>query len=236
MATFNDIHRRALRLIQVLGADDTPTAEEAADGLAVANSMLDAWSIERLSVYQIQQNNYSWASGNASRTIGSGGNFNTTRPVKIEEKGNFFRDSSNIDYPVVTLERQDYDQIGFKSAEGSVPEYLYHDTGYPLMTLYAYPVPSQTLTLYLNTWKPLQTFTSLATTLAMPPGYQAAVEYNLALWMAPEYGAAAVAAAERITRQASILKSAIKAVNRPNLVARVDVPGTGRRSRIESDT
>lgn len=234
--TANTMITRAMRLIQVLTPDAAPTAQEAADGLYALNAMLDAWSIERLMVYQVQQSSYSWASGNASRTIGSGGNFNTTRPYKIEPNGNFFRTSGGIDYPLAVYAREEYDRIVQKSAAGAIPEHLFHDTGYPLMTLYAYPVPSQTLTLYLNDWKPLQSFSGLTTALALPPGYQAAIEYSLALWLAPEFGAAAVAAADRIKDQAVKLRANIKTVNAPDLIARTDVAMTGRRSRIESDS
>lgn len=231
-----DVIKRAMRLIQVIGPDANPTAAEAADGLYALNSMLDSWGIERLMVYQVQQSNYSWASGAASKTIGSGGDFSATRPTKISDDGNFFRTSGSIDYPLQVLPRTEYDEIVYKSAGGAIPEYLFHDTGYPLMTLYAFPVPSQTLTLYLNTWKPLQAFTALTTALALPAGYQSAIEYNLAQWIAPEFGAAAVAAAQRSEKRAAHLKTSIKNVNQPDLISKIDSPIVARRSRIESDS
>lgn len=226
-----------MRLIQVIGVDQSPTAQEAADGIYALNCMLDAWSIERLMVYQVQQAGHVWLSGNASRTIGSGGDFNAARPIRIEPKGTFFRTSSNYDYPVGVYPRSDYDNIVQKSAGGSIPDHLFYDDNFPTRTLYAYPVPSETLTLYLNTWKALQQFTALTTSLSLPPGYQGAIEYNLAVWMAPEFGAAAKAAARDIAGQASLLKQAIKGVAKPDLVARVDGALTGGRpSRIESDS
>lgn len=227
---------RSMRLIQVLGTDANPTAQEAADGLYALNSMLDAWSVERLMVYQVQQNSYSWASGASSKTIGSGGDFDTSRPIRIEKEGNFFRTSRGLDYPVTVYSREEYDGIGSKTAGGAIPEYLFHDGGFPLMTLYAYPVPSETLTLYINKWKPLQQFTALTSQLLLPAGYQAAIEYNLGPWLAPEFGAAAVKAAERLEKRAAQLKTAIKNVNQPDLIAKTDLPLVGRRSRIESDS
>ena len=223
MPTCLDMIKRAMRLCTVLNVDQDPTAQEASDGMAVMNSMLDAWGIERLMVYQVQQTTNSWTSGNASRTIGSGGNFNTTRPTKIAEEGNFFRDgSTSIDYPLMWLgDRDSYDRILLKSSTSSYPQWLFADMGYPLVTLYVWPVPTQTLTLYLNTWKPLQNFTSLTTDLALPPGYQSAIEYNLCTWYGPEFGTAAKISPETI-KMASLLKQNIKAINRPDLVARTD--------------
>lgn len=227
---------RSMRLIQVLGADATPTTLEAADGLYALNSMLDAWSIERLMVYQVQQSSYEWAADAGSKTIGSGGDFSASRPNRIEKSGNFFRTSDNLDYPLTVYSREEYDRIVQKVTGSSIPEYLFHDTGFPLMTLYAYPIPSDTLTLYLNTWKPLQQFTALTSTISLPAGYQAAIEFNLGPWMAPEFGAAAVAAAGRLEKRAAQLKTAIKNVNMPDLISQVDYHIVRRRSRIESDT
>lgn len=217
-----------MRLLQVLGADQNPTAQEAADGLYALNSMTDAWGIERLMIYQIQQTTHAWGADQTSRTIGSGGNFNVTRPIRIEE-GNFFRDSANHDHSVTTLPRENYEHLSLKSEKSSIPEYLFHDDGFPLRTLYVYPVPSQALTLHLNHWAPLQNFSGLTTALSLPPGYQAAIEFNLAVWIAPEYGSAAIQAAKNLEKQAAVLKSAIRALNRPNLVAQVDTGLTGGR-------
>lgn len=227
-----------MRLVQVIGVDQNPTAQEAADGLYALNCMLDAWSVERLMVYQVQQSSHTWTAGASSKTIGSGGDFNTTRPIRIEPKGNFFRTSGSLDYPVEIHPRQLYDTIVQKSAGGSIPDWLFYDDGFPTRTLYAYPVPSEALTLYLNTWKPLQQFTALTSAIALPHGYQAAIEYNLGIWMAPEFGAAAKAAARDIKEQAALLKQAIRSVNNKDIVSELDpaLSGLGgRRSRIESD-
>lgn len=234
--TANTMISRAMRLIQVLTPDANPTAQEAADGLYALNAMLDAWSIERLMVYQVQQSSYSWASAAASKTIGSGGDFDATRPVQIEKQGSFFRTSGSLDYPLAVYPREDYDRIVSKSSSGSIPEYLFHDGGFPLMTLYAFPIPSETLTLYLNTWKVLQQFSSLTAQLLLPAGYQSAIEYNLAQWISPEYGSAAVAAADRTKKLAAQLKANIKTVNLPDLVAQTDVPMGGMRSNILTGT
>ena len=228
----------ALGKIQVLGIDANITAQEAADGLYDLNSMLDAWGIEKLMVYQVQQSSYSWAASAGSKTIGSGGDFDTTRPTRIEPAGNFFRTSGSLDYPLAVYPREQYDRIVQKTTGGSIPEFLFYDDGFPTRTLYAYPIPSETLTLYLNTWKPLQSFSGLTTTISLPPGYQAAIEWNLAIWTAPRYGKSAVESAKGLKEMAALLKSNIKNVNYKAIVSSLDagLVGGGRRSRIESDT
>lgn len=239
--TANNLIQSAMRKMQVLGEDVSPTAQQASDGLYALNGLLDLWSIERLMVYQVQQGSYSWGANVASRTIGSGGDFDTSRPIRIEKRGNFFRTSGNLDYPLAIYPRELYDSIIQKGAGGSIPEHLFHDTNFPTMTLYAYPVPSEALTLYLNTWKPLQQFTALTSQLLLPPGYQVAIETNLAVFWAPEFGRAASNAVREngTASMAQRSKAAIKGVNMPSLVAEVDpaLSGIGgRRYRIESDS
>jgi hypothetical protein len=233
--TANTMIISALGKIQVLGIDANVTAQEAADGLYDLNAMLDTWSIEGLMVYQVQQTTHSWTANAASKTIGSGGDFNTTRPYKIEHKGNFFRDSDSLDYQVGVYRRQDYDRIVDKTATGSTPHSLFYDDGFPTRTLYVHPIPTQALTLYLNSWKPLQNFSALTTELSLPPGYQAAIEWNLAIWSAPRYGSAAKAAARDLEKQAMSLKAAIRGANTKSIVADLDFGG-GRKGDIESDT
>jgi len=235
MITAHTMIQSAMRKMQVLGVDRSPTALEAADGLYALNAMLDLWSIERLMVYQIQQTTHSWASGVASRTIGNGGDFNTGRPIKFED-GSFFRSSENLDYPVMVLPRQDFDSLADKTSSGSFPDYLFYDDAFPARTLYAWPILGENATLHLNSWKALQQFTSLTSELSLPPGYQVAIETNLAVYWAPEFGKAAADAVQNngTARIAVTSKNAIKAVNQPNLVAEVDF-GHGHRANIYAD-
>lgn len=159
MATALSMTTRAMRLIGSLGKGETPDDDEAQDGLTALNAMLDAWQIERLMVYQVVQTSHTWPAVTTSRTIGSGGNFAVQRPVRIESAS--VRDSSNQDYDITVLQdRKEYDSIAVKSTGSTLPEYLFYDPAYPLGVIYLYPVPSAQLTLKLNTWQTLQSFST----------------------------------------------------------------------------
>ena len=85
MTTANELISRSLRLMGVQGVGRrTLTANEAADGLEALNGMLESFSLERMMVYQILEENFPLVAGTASYTIGSGGTFSTIRPIKIE--------------------------------------------------------------------------------------------------------------------------------------------------------
>lgn len=230
MSTALDLIKKSMRLIGALGQGEVPTASEATDGLDALNTMLDSWSIERLMVYQILQETFTWTGGQSSRTIGSGGNFATTRPVHIE---NGFTRISDSDYPYTVISKEQYDSIVAKTSQSSYPDVIYYQPSYPLGILYAYPVPSASVSFYLNSWKQLQQFTSLTTDLALPPGYKKAIEYNLAIEIAPEFG---LSVSDGIRETAAKSKGSLKRLNSPSMVAQVDSGAItrGRRSDIRA--
>lgn len=231
MTTALDLIESAALKIGAKATGETLTADEASDCLSILNSMLDHWRTKNFLVYQIVQDSYTWASGNASRTIGTGGNFNGTRPTKIESI--YFRSSNNLDYPAAILpDSNGYDSIVQKSVSSTYPEYVYYDTAYPLGVLYAYPVPSVSLTVKINHWQALQTFAALTDSLSLPPGYQWAIEHNLAVAIQPVF---AIPAPQFVVTEAALSKKSLMQINHAPLSSRTEVPavlGAGRRPNI----
>ena len=230
MTTANELISRSLRLMGVLGTGRrTLTANEASDGLEALNGMLESFSLERLMVYQILEENFPLVAGTADYTIGSGGTFSTTRPIKIESA--FLRDSGSIDTPVVVIDNDAYDAIQLKTTQAR-PEYLYYDPIYPLAYVRLMYVPDAVYTLYLNSWKQLQQFTDGTTSLALPPGYSRMIVYNLAIEMNAEYQ---TKLAPEVVAIATQSKAAIKRLNAPAPIASVAEvtmkrSGPGRRN------
>jgi hypothetical protein len=60
MATANSIIKRAIRLITADSSITTPDTYQLADGLEALNAMTDAFSIERLMIYQILEETLRW--------------------------------------------------------------------------------------------------------------------------------------------------------------------------------
>lgn len=217
MATANDLIYASFKRGRILGQDQTPTAGEASDALAALNRMMDTWWIDRLAVFQILQENFALVAGQSSRTIGVGGNFNTTWPVKIVD-GCFLR-RSGVDYPVKVIDdRTMYDRIMVKSNQG-MPFTLFYDRAYPLGTIYFYYTPDAADTIYLNSWKRLQTFASLVTAVSLPPGYEDLIVDGLAIKLCPDYG---LSAPKDVKDNFSTVKKALGQVNAPSLVMSID--------------
>ena len=198
--TAGDLVTSALKKARVLGQDQTASPGDMSDGLAALNAMLDSWWLERLAVYRQRQESFTWSG--ASNTIGSGGDFSTTRPVKVT--GAFFRVGST-DHPLTIITREQYDSEPLKSTSGT-PAYLFYDPEYPLGKLYLFPVPAEG-ELFLSSYQQIEAFTSPTDEADLPPGYERAVIFNLAVEIAPEYGLEAPGSVQRIAAQSkSILK------------------------------
>lgn len=181
MPTANELIESAALKLGAKDSGEALTPDESTDSLAILNSMLDNMALKRLMVYQIVQNSYTWPALASSRTIGTSGNFNATRPIRIED-GTYFEDSNSQNYQVnIIRNRSTYDAITTKTATSTYPDYLFYDPAYPLGVLNVYPVPDVSLTLKLNSWQTLQSFASLTTDLSLPPGYRWMIEHNLAV-------------------------------------------------------
>ena len=231
MTTANELIEAAALKLGAKATGETLTASEASDALNILNSMLENWATKRLMVYQIVQSSYTWAAG-ASHTIGPAGDFNATRPIRIEE-GTHFRDATGIDIPVeIIRNRSTYDAIASKADASTYPAYLFYDPAYPLGVLYAYPAPSASITLRLNTWQTLQSFASLTTDLALPPGYRWAIEHNLAMALEPVFSMPAPAS---VAREAKSAMSDLMRVNHVPVTGATEVAyvlGGGARADI----
>lgn len=217
-----DTIKRALRLIRVLGESEEPSDQEARDCLVAWNGLLDAWGIERLMLYELIEESFTWPANTTSRTIGAGGDFDTARPVRIQSA--FTRDSSGsapLDTPLKIIEREDYDlMIELKSQAGSIyPDFLFYDPSYPLGTLYLVYRPASQTALHLSSWKAFTQFNSFATKIAYPPGYKRMFDYNLAVEVAPEFGKTP---SPDVIRIAAETKRHVKSLNVPSMVAQLD--------------
>src|SRR6185436_17045904 len=98
MATAQSLIQSAREYASIGRQGETISGNLAESSRTTLNAMLDSWSMQRLYAYRIREETFTWASGNQSRTVGSGGNFDTDRPAFVDPATLFRKD--NYDYPV----------------------------------------------------------------------------------------------------------------------------------------
>lgn len=223
MSTVAEIIRGSLRVLGVLAASESPKAADEADALSTLNDMLDSWAGERLTLFATLRSTHSLVSGLTPHTIGTGGTFNTTRPVRIERASLIPQLATGTEIPLDLLTDAKWQTTQGKDSEGK-PTALWVENSYPLMKLHLWPIPVNTDTLVLYSWLQLGRFASAAVDFDMPPGYARAIRFNLAKELAPEYGVALSGEAMDIANES---KAMVKRLNYKPSYLRCDPAVTG---------
>lgn len=183
MTTVRQVINGALKKLGAIDAEDGPSASEVSDALGTVNRMLYNWSVQRNGIYVIKTEQFTLTGGQAEYTYGSGGDFDSPRPILINRS--YFRDNG-VDTTILETTYENFADIGDKDIS-SYPKVFLHTPEYPLAKLTFYPVPDSSYTVFFQTWKPLAQYTSSSNDLNLPPEYEEAIEWNLALRLAPEY-------------------------------------------------
>lgn len=230
MATAQTIVDRAARLVSGISSGESCTADESADGLIALNAMLESWQIDKLDVWAFVDTAYSLVAGTQSYTVGPAGNFALTpRPAKIEE---CFVRYSNTDSPVELVTAEQWFAIRDKTSTSTYPDRAYYEPSLATGTLLVYPKPNAVSSLHIITWQVVSTLASLSTSIALPPGYERAMAYNLAVeWAGPEFG---IPVPDSVSRIAIESHGAIKRANHRPIAnhSPMGAVWAGSRSRI----
>lgn len=221
MATAQQIFTKSLKLLYVLEAGGTPSANDLTDGLEALQDMLDAWSADDIMIPYITTENYTLTIGQNSYTYGTGGNFNASRPVEITAA--YLRDSSGLDVPLEILNQEKYNAITDKDLSAK-PTGIYYVPSYPTGTVYFNCDPDAAYTLYVDTLKPLTQPSVIGDNVNFQPGYKDLMTYNLALRIAPMYQ---VSVSHEVALIANNLMNAIERKNLRVPVLTPDFPVSG---------
>jgi hypothetical protein len=217
MATAADLIRRSLKLLSVLAAGESMSAEDAADGLVELNLLLGSWANERLLVHGVRRATYTLTPSLSPHTVGSGGTFSTTRPLRIDRAG-IISAGETEETPLHILTDAQYAAIGNKAQTDSAPDRLWMEQTYPTAKLWLWPVPTTAATLVLYAWSRI-TELAAADSVSLPDGYENALAHALALQWAPMFG---VEPSGTLIQNASDAVAAIKRTNTQTPQAEVD--------------
>ncbi len=192
-STAQSICARALRLINAIGVEQTPSDAQYNTAYQTLREMVDAWAADRLSILVVERATFSLVSGTQSYTIGTGGTFNRNRPIWLPAASIIVDSSATnpLELPIQVLSFDEWQRVPVKSIQSGLPTAVYYDHAYStsgLGVLYFFPVPNASniqAVLYCPT--PLTQFSSLTASYDFPPAYLRAITFNLALDISPYF-------------------------------------------------
>jgi hypothetical protein len=228
VATASSIVLRGLQLLGDKVIGDTLTANEQTTYLAVLNSMLDSWRIDKLLIFRIIESAFTLNTTARTYTIGTGGNFNIDRPDRLEDTS--FILYQNAEYFVQLIDEATF-TAQQTTGQTQMPRRFYYDRAFPLGNIYFDFIPDKAYDFHLKSWSALQQFATINDTMTLPAGYQRALESNFALEVAPGY----ISASPELVKVAKESKAKIMAFNTRTTYLTLD-PGVtqGRRMRSGS--
>lgn len=181
-----DLIQSSMQLAGILASGETPTADEINDALAVLNDVIENWTTGTLSVWQTLDQTFPLVAGQGTYTIGTGGDFNTPRPVRIESA---FCIVNGAKFPIAIVDKTELDRIATVVGDQSqIQLYMAYVNDMPLGSVILWPTPSAVTTLSLSTATSLAAVATTATTITYPPGGAKALKYTLAVELAGEFG------------------------------------------------
>jgi hypothetical protein len=176
MATVSDLIHSSFRLIGAIAAGETLETNELNDAFVSLNQLAaslnteGAWLVgrQRLVVSVSSTNQYALS----------------TRPVRIESASVAI---SGIDCPLEIVDSTGWEAVTEKQQLSVYIRKLYCDYQYPSSTVYLWPTPRMSGTLEMWIYALIPQFVTVNDTIDLAPGYEAALRYNFAVALLPEY-------------------------------------------------
>lgn len=186
MATVAVRINRALRLLNEIGAGESATATELSDGLIALNAMLDSWRNDKLMCYAYQEETLPLTANDSTFTLGPSGDLVTNRPVEVMSA---YIVVSDQQYPVTLRDETWWARLSDQTLGGDWPSDAIYRPTMPNGTIQVWPVQGATRTMKIVTRVVVSSFSATSDSVTLPPGWEAAIDFNLAIELAPEYEA-----------------------------------------------
>lgn len=209
-----------------LGADETEQSRQ------TYNSMVDAWRSDGLTVSHIQRLLFQLIPNQGDYTIGEGGDFDTAWPDRVERAGIVLTEENpQPEYKLYQLTIDEYQEWVLKGQSTNWPFRYWYERSFPLGILHFLYIPTDTnqVALYLEEHiLPINTTGNAI--IEYQPGYQEAIETNLAVRLAMKLPRAQLKPGVEVLARSSL--ALIKNANNRPLVRESDLGRQGGRTNI----
>lgn len=212
MTKVRDILTDSLVELGVLDPSENISADAAKHALREFNRMIQTWNIEDLMVYTVNRQTFPLVPGQQVYTIGVGGNFNTTTPIRpgqIDMVSVLFGTPA-VEIPIDILNDEEWRDMSVKQVNSTFPLMVWSNGNYPLNQLSFWPVPQMVNDVVLYIWGQTTSFTNINADVTFPQGYEDLMVPSLALRLGPSYG---VTPSSVTAAKAQSAKTLIKRMN-----------------------
>ena len=194
----------ALRVLAVSDPEGglSPTTTERTNALEALNFLVTSWQADGLQVWCQKTQTITLVAGQASYTVGPGGDINIARPTQISQA--WLRATTGtqpVDIPLNLIDRATYNALSVKTTQGSSNQ-LFYEPAYDLPAgnsgaaakgrFYLWPVPDSSVVANYNLMfvytRPIQDFNSTTDYLDFPQEWFNAIKWGLAAQIGFEYG------------------------------------------------
>lgn len=194
----------SFRLIGAIASGEALETNELNDAFITLNQMVSNWNTEGASIVGRKRLTVGVAGTNGPYVL-------SERPVKIESASVA---SGGIDSPLEIVDSVGWESVPEKAAQSVYVKKLFCDYAYPSSSVYIAPIPRLGGTLELWIYTVINAFPNMNAAIDLPPGYEQALRYGLAMALLPEYPRSQVD--PTLPGQAQAYKAAIMQLNASN--------------------
>ena len=206
----------ALIEIGALAAGETVNSNDEAMALRELNRMVKHWQVsgynlwtrERIEITLVDKGTNADKGTDVdpyTLTAGSGEDFNTFRPLRIESMR--YEDNNGFQRPMEQISRQEYDDLPQKDS-GNTPTLFHYDPQLTTGELYIWPLLQDGLSgthkLILTVQRPIEDFDATSNNPDFPQEWYETLVYGLAARLAPKFFPQDVAMQQRLVQTASV--------------------------------
>jgi hypothetical protein len=213
MAVVSDIITEAFLDLGAIAAGQTPTTEEQTDAFLRLNQMIRSWSNEDITIFTESHSTYTLTAGTYQYTFGaSSANWGTSaRPVRLVSASAV---SGAFRAPVKVMSFQAFENEieNPYGVTAVLPQALAVDNAFPNLNVKVFPTPAAGGNVELDYWTEIAQFATVGDTVNLPPGFEDALHFNLAVRLYPQY-ARSSGADQGLLANAQMTKNAIARLN-----------------------
>lgn len=190
MTKVRDIITDALVELGIQDPSENINAQAAQHALREFNRMIQTWNIDGLLVYTSNRVLFPLVVGKQVYSIGVGGDFNTTTPIRpgqIDMVSVLFGNPP-VEIPIDILNDEEWRDISVKQVDSTFPLMVWSNGNHPLNQLTFWPVPKMVNSVVLYLWGEATSFTDINADVVFPQGYEDLMVPSLAIRLSPSYG------------------------------------------------